>query len=275
MGIKGLYFKTMDKIWPSFLANQVYHFLSNPNIRKLREFEEVILDRAVREKVAFREFELQTYTWGDPNHRTVLMIHGWEGQAGNFGALVEVLLEKNYYIVAYDGPAHGRSSKGTTSMFEMGDVATFFMEKYQPSYLISHSFGSIASMYGLVNYPNLPIEKWLMVTTPHNFKDRIQGVADFLGVTHRTINKVIKKVEQETGESIEVINVDDYSLRLQDNLKEVLLVHSKSDQVIPIEDARKVQKALGNKANLVELDNLGHYSILWSDALKEIVIKYL
>lgn len=275
MSIRGLYFKTMDKIWPSFLANQVYYFLSNPNIRKLRDFEEVILDRAVRERVVFKGFELQAYTWGDPRHKTVLMIHGWEGQAGNFGALVDILLAKNYYVVAYDGPAHGRSSKGSTSMFELGDVATFFMKKYQPECLISHSFGSIASIYGLVNYPTLPIEKWLIVTTPHNFKDRIQGVADFLGVTHRTISKVIKKVEQDTGESIDVINVDDYSLRLQDNLKEVLLVHSKSDKVIPIEDARKVQKALGEKASLMELDNLGHYSILWSNELKEIVNNYL
>ncbi|MGH1338110.1 MAG: alpha/beta hydrolase [Aureispira sp.] len=274
MNIKGLYFKVMDRIWPSFLAKQVYHFMSNPNIRKLRDFEEVILDQSVRERVAFREFELQTYSWGDPKNKTVLMIHGWEGQAGNFGALVDLLLEKNYHVVSYDGPSHGRSSKGNTSMFEMGDVATFFMQKYEPSYLVSHSFGSISTIYGLVNHPTASIEKWLVVTTPHNFKDRIQGVAELLGVTDRTIGRVIKKVERDTGESIEVINVDDYSLRLQDNLKEVLLVHSKSDKILPIEDSRKVQKALGDKAQLIELENLGHYSILWSDDLKEIVGDY-
>lgn len=274
MNVKGLYFKVMDKIWPSFLAKQVYHFMSNPNIRKLRDFEEIILDQSVRERVSFQDFELQTYAWGDPKNKTVLMIHGWEGQAGNFGGLVDLLLEKNYYIVSYDGPAHGRSSKGNTSMFEMGDVATFFMEKYQPSYLVSHSFGSISTMYGLVNTPTLSIEKWLLITTPHNFRARIQGVADFLGITDRTIEKVIEKVEHDTGEPIEVINVDDYSLRLQAPIKEILLVHSKSDKIVPIEDSRKVQQALGDRARLIELDNLGHYSILWSDDLKEIVGDY-
>lgn len=275
MSIKGLYFKIMDRLWPSFLAKQVYYFMSNPNVRKLRDFEEVILDRAVRERVAFRDFDLQTYAWGDPKHKTVLMIHGWEGQAGNFGALVDLLLEKNYYVVSYDGPSHGRSSKGNTSMFEMGDVASFFMKKYQPSYLVSHSFGSIATIYGLVDQPDLGIEKWLVVTTPHNFKARIQGVADFLGVTTRTIDKVITMVEKDTGESIDVINVDAYSERLEDNPKDVLLVHSKSDKILPIEDSRKVKEALGAKANMIELDNLGHYSILWSDELKEIVVDYL
>lgn len=271
MMLQRLYFKTMDRIWPSLLANQVYHFMSNPNIRKLRDFEEVILERSHRERVAFGNFELQTYAWGDPKNEAVLLIHGWEGQAGNFGALVDVLLAKNYYVLSYDGPSHGRSSKGNTSMFEMGEVATFFMKKYQPNYLISHSFGSISTIYGLARNPDLLVKKWLVVTTPYNFKDRLQGVADFLGVTDRTIKKVIQKVEADTGESVDVMNVDDYSIRLTDNLKEVVMVHSKSDKVIPIEDSRKVQKALGARAGLTELDNIGHYSILWSDELKNIV----
>ncbi|MFK7797014.1 MAG: alpha/beta hydrolase [Aureispira sp.] len=261
----------MDRIWPSFLANQVYHFMSNPNIRKLRDFEEVILERSHKARVSFGDFELQTYAWGDPKNETVLMIHGWEGQAGNFGALVDILLAKNYYVLSYDGPSHGRSSKGNTSMFEMGEVATFFMKKHQPNYLISHSFGSISTIYGLARNPDLLIKKWLVVTTPYNFKDRLQGVADFLGVTDRTIKKVIQKVEADTGESVDVMNVDDYSVHLTDCLKNIVMVHSKSDKVIPIEDSRKVQKALGARASLTELDNIGHYSILWSDDLKNIV----
>jgi pimeloyl-ACP methyl ester carboxylesterase len=264
----------MDRIWPSFLANQVYHFMSNPNIRKLRDFEEVILDRSHRERVTYGDFELQTYAWGEPKNETILMIHGWEGQAGNFGALVDILLEKNYYVVSYDGPSHGRSSKGNTSMFEMGEVATFFMEKYQPNYLISHSFGSISTLYGLARHPELLVKKWLVVTTPYNFKDRLQGVADYLGVTDRTIKKVIQKVEADTGESVEVMNVDDYSVHLTDSLKEVVIVHSKTDKIIPIEDSRKVQKAFGARANLIELDNIGHYSILWCDPLKEMVVEH-
>ncbi len=264
----------MDLLWPSRLAQQVYHFMSNPNIRKLRDFEEVILDQAKRERVAFKNFELQTYVWGDTAHPTILLIHGWEGQAGNFGALVEPLLKKQYCVVSYDGPSHGRSSKGNTSMFEMGEVAAFFMDKYQPDHLISHSFGSIASMYGMLENNSLQLKKWLLITTPHNFKDRIQGVADFLGVTDRTIDKVVALVERDQGESIETINVDDYSLRLKDNFQEALLVHSKSDKILPIEDSRKVQKAFASRARLIELDNLGHYSILWSKEVQQIAADY-
>ncbi len=275
MNIKGLYFKVMDRLWPSFLAKQVYHFMSNPNVRKLRDFEEVILDQATRERFAFGDFELQSYTWGNPNNKAILLIHGWEGQAGNFGALVDVLLEKGYYVISYDGPSHGRSSKGNTSMFELGAVAAFFIKKYRATTLVSHSFGSVASMYGLIGNPDLVIQKWLIVTTPYNFRDRIQGVADFLGVTNRTIDKVITMVEKDTGESIDVINVDDYSVRIKDNFKDALLVHSKSDKILPIEDSRKVQQALAPSARLIELDNLGHYSILWSDELKKIAVDYL
>ena len=69
----------MDSIWPSLLAKQVHHFMSNPN------------------------------------NKMVLMIHGWEDQVGTFGGLMDLL--KNYCVVFYDGSAHGRSSKGNTSTF--------------------------------------------------------------------------------------------------------------------------------------------------------------
>jgi predicted alpha/beta hydrolase family esterase len=70
------------------------------------------------------------------------------------------------------------------------------------------------------------------------------------------------------------MNVDDYSVHLTDSLKEVVIVHSKTDKIIPIEDSRKVQKAFGARANLIELDNIGHYSILWCDPLKEMVVEH-
>jgi pimeloyl-ACP methyl ester carboxylesterase len=54
------------------------------------------------------------------------------------------------------------------------------------------------------------------------------------------------------------------------SVKEATIVHSKSDKVLPIEGARKVAASSRN-STLIEFENLGHYSILWSDELGEIV----
>ena len=58
------------------------------------------------------------------------------------------------------------------------------------------------------------------------------------------------------------------------NVNEALIVHSKTDKAIPIESARISHKEIP-QSKLIELDNFGHYAILWSNKLKEIIHKEL
>lgn len=273
MKVSKIYFKVMNALFPSILAKQVYQFMSNPRVKKLRAFEDKILDEAEQEHIRFKTFDIQTYAWGNPKHKVALLIHGWEGQAGNFGAMVDILLAKNYYIIAFDGPAHGRSSKGNTNMFEFSELAAVFLHKYKPTTIISHSFGSVTTMIAMSNNIDIPIKQWVVVTTPHDFKDRIEQISETLGVGTKTINKVIKMVEADMGVSIDSLNVKTYSTKIK-HVENILIVHSKMDKILPIESARIAHKEI-SQSQLIELDNLGHYSILWSDELKEIIINQL
>ncbi len=268
-----MYFKIMNTLFPSVLAKQVYQFMSNPRIKKLRAFEDEVLDRAKQERIRFKQFDIQMYMWGNPNDKTALLIHGWEGQAGNFGAMVDILLSKGYYVVAFDGPSHGRSSKGNTSMFEFSELATDLLNQYKPTTIISHSFGSVTSIIAMSNNIEIPIQQWMAVTTPHDFRDRIEQVSKTLGVGTRTVNKVIELVESDMGIPINDMNINNYGTKVK-HVKNALIVHSKTDRVIPIDSARIAHKAI-HQSRLIELDNLGHYSILWSDELKKIATEQL
>lgn len=247
--------------------------MSNPQVRKLREFEEEVLAQSSQEVFRFRGFDIQSYFWGLEGNPVIFLVHGWEGQAGNFGALVQLLLDKGYYVIAFDGPSHGRSTKAPTSMFEYADLITEMIGKYRPTRIISHSFGTVTSVFGLLNNPEVHLEQWFIITTPSNFKDRIEGVKKTIGVGHRTVKRLIRLLEDSTGHKIDDMNVDTMGPQLK-NAKEVVLIHSRADKIIPIEDSRKAQRALPN-AELMELDELGHYKILWSDELKDILAKRL
>jgi len=74
-----LYFKLMDYLFPSLAAKKVYHVMSNPRIRKLKDFEEDVLSRSKIDRIKYKKFEIQKYTWGNPTHKRALLIHGWEG----------------------------------------------------------------------------------------------------------------------------------------------------------------------------------------------------
>ena len=262
-------FKIADAVFPKFAAKQVYKVMSNPRIKKLRDFEEEILAKAAQERITFKKFEIQLYKWGNPNDKTVFMVHGWEGQAGNFGALVDILLAKNYYIVAFDAPSHGKSTKGNTNMFEFGELLKSLFQTYQPQTIISHSFGSVMTLMTLSENQNMPIEQWILVTTPHNFKDRIEDVKKMVGFSDKTMAIVVDKLESDTGQKLDNMNMEYYGDKVA-HIKEIIIVHSKSDTIIPIESARITHQNIPH-SELIELDNLGHYRILWSDELKEIV----
>ena len=266
-----LYFKLLDLIFPSVAARKVYHLMSNPRIHKLREFELKALDRSVKEWVKFKSFEIQKYTWGSAGNPVALLIHGWEGQAGNFGAMIDLLLEKEYQVIAYDAPSHGGSSKGNTSMFEYADFVTERLKVHKPRVILSHSFGSVTAAFALKENSDVHVRQWYLITTPYHFRDRINEMAEFIGVSDRTIKRLISNLEKNINIPLNDLNMEVYGGNLI-NLDEAFIIHSSSDRVIPIEKARLTHKAIP-QSNLIELENLGHYRILWSNQLLDILKK--
>jgi len=261
--------KFMSMIAPGYAARKIHKFISNPRVRKLRKFEERVLAESKRARVPFRNFEIQSYSWGEAGKPIALFVHGWEGQAGNFANLVSLLNEKGYHVVAYDGPSHGKSTQQETNMFEYADFITDKIAAHKPDIIVSHSFGTITTLLGLVRNPKFSLKQWFIVTTPFSFHDYVNELMDELGVTNRTFIKLTHLLEKDTEYSLEELNVATSAKELT-GLGQCTIVHSPQDKVLPVENSRKVHQHLtGSK--LVEPKNLGHYKILWSNVLKDIL----
>jgi len=260
------------QIFSSKLVSRIaYNFMSNPRVRKLRDSEEKVLSKSTMEKIAYKNFQIQKYHWGNPNDKTALLIHGWEGQAGNFAAIIEVLLQKKYSVVAFDAPAHGKSTIAKTNMFEFAEFLESQFSIINPSLIISHSFGSVNTATIFRNNPDFNLNMWIMVTTPHRFLSRINEISNHFGIKDKAKTKLIKRIQNDTNENINQLDMAVYCKELS-NVRNTIIVHSKTDKVLPIEGAREVATAFV-KSELIELENLGHYSILWSDELKEILLQ--
>jgi hypothetical protein len=76
---------------PKLVSRIAYKYLSNPRIRKLRDSEKSILSIARTEDIEYKKFKIYKYQWGKENKKTVLLIHGWEGRAGNFAGIIDDL----------------------------------------------------------------------------------------------------------------------------------------------------------------------------------------
>ena len=249
-----------SSLFPSTFARIAYEKLTHPQVHKLRENEVSTLDKADQEDFDYGDFNIKTYAWNENGSKeAILLIHGWEGQAGNFSDLVEELIKADYRVFSFDGPSHGYSSKGSTSLFEFVELVNILIQKFEVKNLISHSFGGVATNYVLSENQELKIDKYLLFTTPDKFSQRIDFVAESVGVSDKVKRKLIQRLETELKMDISKLNVSDFVKTV--NVKEALILHDKNDKILPYEQSLNVHNNW--KASQIEaVEGTGHFRIL-------------
>jgi pimeloyl-ACP methyl ester carboxylesterase len=256
---------TACRLAPALLADFAYRQFTHPPAQKLPPAERDVLDTAEKTIVPFRDFRIQTYRWAGPGKRLVL-VHGWEGRAGNFISLLPLLQTAGFDVYAFDAPSHGLSSRGATSMFEFSDLVAERLQDWQPEYAISHSFGSVATISALSSNPALSLKKYALLTTPDRFLERIDWVAAQVGITEGVKKRLIRRIQREMGIDPAAMNVSDAAAHTR--VEQALILHDVRDRVIPIQQARNVH-AHWPSSQLQELEHTGHFKILRDPGVRE------
>jgi len=264
--------KILSHLSPRMMSNLAYKVLTNPQVKKLRAHESVMLDKAKKAKIKFGEFDIQTYEWGNSKHEKILLIHGWEGQAGNFTDLIKGLLDKEYHVIAFDGPSHGFSSRGSTSLFEFSGLIGTMIKKYQSKKLVSHSFGGVATTFALFNNQDIEIDKYVLLTTPDKFTQRINDVANFVGITEQVKQLLIDRLEEEMDGEVQDFNVSDFVKEIR--VEQSLIIHDKNDKVIPIAQSQNVCDNWKN-CQIKVIEGTGHFRILRTNTVIDQVIAFM
>lgn len=240
---------------------------ATPRIKKLGEKERNILARAVQKRIKYEGLEIQMYQWGD-SHKTALLVHGWEGHAGNLGAFVAPLLEKGYRVVAFDAPAHGKSSGKQTNFFQFSDLVKQFISTHSPEIILTHSFGSATSIHALHKQAEHPVQKMILLTTPDKLEDTIGDFTELMHINKKGKERIIRFMEARFGQRFEDLRVCDMVQTA--SLEQMLIIHGQTDKILPVKNARKVAEKMP-KSILLTPPQLGHYKILWDpEVIKEV-----
>lgn len=259
-------------VFPNMMTNLAYKTLTNPQVKKLREHELALLQTADQKTLRFKDFDIQTYTWGKPENEKILLIHGWEGQAGNFSDIIQKLLENHYHVIAFDGPSHGFSSKGQTSLFEFSEVVELMIRKYACKKLISHSFGGVATTFALFNNQDIAIDKYALLTTPDKFSQRIDDIARLVGVSEKVKKLLIERLETEMNMEVKYFSVSLFVKEIQ--VAKSMIIHDKHDKVIPISQSQHVQHNWPD-CELKEIEGTGHFRILRTEEVIDMVVGFM
>lgn len=263
--------RVASALFPDLITSFAFNKLTNPQVRKLRDHELKTLNKAEQADFDFEGFNIKLYTWNGGDKK-VLLIHGWEGQAGNFSDLVERLIGEGFTVYAFDGPSHGFSSKGSTSLFEFTTLVGVLIRKFDVRNLVSHSFGGVATTYALFKNQDLEIDKYLLLTTPDKFTERIDDVSEMVGISDKVKNKLVQKLEQEAGVEVANLNVSEFVKTVKVN--QAMIIHDINDKVIPISRSINVHNNWP-VSELKKVSGTGHFRILRSEDVLCDVMEYL
>ncbi len=257
-----LYFAVYFWLSPHKSADALFRFFTSPRPQAHRERDMAALAQSEQTLFDFNGTPIQLYRWGNGSKKA-LLVHGWEGHAGSLGRIALELAGRGYTVWGFDAPAHGKSGGKTTNLFEFSALIARLLRDFDiRDKIITHSFGSGATVFALHQHPELCPEQLTMITSPNRYADAFTEFGAMIGLTGKQIDSMFRLIKTRFGYSPDELVVSGWIDALP--IQTVQLIHDPADKIIRFDRAEKIAAASA-KVRLYPLPGTGHYRILWHD----------
>lgn len=213
--------------------------------------------------VAVEGRTLVTYTWG--SGPGVLLGHGWGSRASHMGLIARGIARAGFRVVAFDGPAHGRSRAYGGSPLSNGFEfarALHAVEHIAGPFeaVVGHSISAAAAAWasaamGALERYRLQAGALVLVSAPSGINELMANWCRRRGLDWRELKRAL---EREFA-----CDTDRYSLAaaLAATRARVLMIHDEDDEEASAAGAVAASKAAPG-ISLVLTKGLGHGRIL-------------
>lgn len=270
------YFRTKFRILSSFskkkAAEKAFELFCTPQQRNIKPLPK-IFEKAENLLFNLEGNRLKGWRWNHPAERKVLILHGYESSVTNFDRYIRLFIKKGYEILAFDAPAHGRSSGKKISAPLYKRMIQEIHKKYGPvqSYM-AHSFGGLAVSLALEEIKHTAEYRLALIAPAAETRTAVDGYFKLLQMDP-LIRPEFEKVIYNAGG----VNADWYSItRALKNIKaEVLWFQDEDDMITPLSDALKAKEANYPNVNFVFSSGLGHQRIYRDNKVIHSIVEFL
>jgi len=215
---------------------------------------------------------LVAWRWGDdsPAVPTVLLVHGFEGNRSQFGAILEALLARGLSVVALDVPAHGESLGDELTAVKFVAAIERTLDRLGPVHaVVGHSMGGAMSLFSLARRGGA--RRAALVSTPSSLQRELQRFAGAVGLSKRGVRAFIASVEKHVGQP-----AADFDIRhIAGKVKlPVLMIHDQTDRQVPVAEAARSAHMLPD-AELIVTRGLGHNRLLADPAVVTAIVDFV
>lgn len=254
----------------NYAIRSLFKLFTSPKFQKIRDREKALLHQ-IENKIEIDDLVISYHQSRREAGPYVLLLHGWEGNAGSMGAFVNPLIEEGYKVIAPNAPAHYTSSGIQCTIRDYQRTIMALIQKFNIRIIISHSFGSAAAILAAREVDRQQIQQIVTISAPNKLKDVVSNFTRLIKLTPSQEQSFFEFVEQK-------LNLPFKEAELSKILSELnvpaLIIHDQNDQLVSVENAHRVAQAHDN-TTLYITKGQGHYRILWNEEILETSIKFL
>ena len=180
--------------------------------------------------------ELAVWDWGEG--RTVLLVHGWNGNAAQLSGFVPPLVRAGYYVAAPDLPAHGASAGSRSNVRAMADALLRVGRRVGPVHaVIAHSLGAAASAIAMAE--GLGAGRVVLIAPPADLPRYAGLFARALGLSPRSADGLLARLDRALGgrERFDLLQLAGRQTA------PMLVLHDPADREVPFSDGKALADA--------------------------------
>ena len=265
-------FRLLSSISKKKAAEKAFELFCTPQYRNKKKLPKVF-EAAEKLSFLFEGYRIRGYRWNKGGERKVLIIHGFESSVINFDRYVKPLVQKGYEVLAFDAPAHGRSSGKKINALIYRDFLVYINKEYGPvRSFMAHSFGGLAISLALEKIRHREPAKLVLIAPATETKTAIDQFFHFLKLDDGVRTEFDKLILKLRGKPLEWYSV---TRALEHISAKVLWFHDEEDKVTLFTDAVKAKSMNFAHVDFVFTKGLGHSRIYRDNSVHKKIIDFL
>lgn len=251
-------FKLLSSISKRRAAEKAFELFCTPQYRNRKKLPSVF-EKAEKIEFPFEGYKVRGYRWNHPSDKKAMILHGFESSVINFDKYVKPLIKKGYEVLAFDAPAHGRSTGKRITVITYKNLVRYVWDNFGPiDAFIAHSFGGLTLSLVLEEVPHSSSTKVVLIAPAAETETAIDNFFKFIQLDNGVRVEFDKLIEELGGQPPEWYSVSRVAPKLK---AQVLFLQDKDDDMTPLSDVKPVMDKNYPNFHFVISEGLGHRRI--------------
>jgi pimeloyl-ACP methyl ester carboxylesterase len=253
-------------------ARSAFKLFCTPLYRNLKKLP-LVFEKAEKLQFRFEKFRIKGYRWNHPAEKKLLILHGFESSVINFDRYIKPFTRKGFEVLAFDAPAHGRSSGKQINALIYKRFILELIKEYGPyETYMAHSLGGLALALTLEEMKHDANTKVVLIAPATETQTAVQSFYQFLMLNEKVQKEFEKHILDLGGKPANWYSIGRVLKKLKAS---ILWFHDEDDIVTPFIDVEPLLTNHPSNVSFIISKGLGHSRIYRDNNVKKQIVDFV